>query len=802
VAAENALTGVARATWDLPTSALGGIATLQGFADGFSADKDETINFKIACSDGAAWTANIYRLGYYGGNGARDYGPLNPSAGQITTSQSQPTSLDVDPDTTLKSADCSNWSTTLSWTPPSWVPSGIYILKLNRTGGGTSHVMFIIRDDARTADFMFMPADSTWNAYNAFRDMGTSNWLAGNSLYFGTALDQYNSDCARYVSYNRPFVNRQAATSGVSYGAVEYSTFFTGEYGMLRFMERNGIDTKYYGCIDAAGDSSGTLLKGNGGSIGGVKAGIFTGHNEYWSDGMRAGWEAFKAAGGSVFSCAGNEVFWRLVGTANDSSGRPRTWECQKSTINGRGSTRPQWTGTWRDPDGAGKGGNNPENLFTGTIFVVNGPDLRSIVVPQAGGYSAQPLWRHSSVASLGAGQSYTSPSQVLGFEWDVYGPAGVNTTGANFLADPHTQARYCSTATYAVSGLVLTDAGDVYGSGNCTHRLVVQPSGPNGGITFGTGTVNWALGVDNTNTYQLMNDNTAVQLQQATINMFCDMGATAATLMAGLTAPTPVDWFPSGATQLVATATLTANASAPTVQGAAALSASTSLSVAGLRTTAGAVAMSATASLVTTATQTEIAATSLVATATLVSAGVRSTAGAVSLSAVPTLTTTVSLRITMGSVGLSVLSSLSASSGGGSNGTASLVTSQQLVSNGVTSKLGALNLVVTHELLSDGILTTFGIVQLDSSVNLSVLAEATKLGAIVLLSTSTLNAGIIRQVSGALSLIASAMLIYVEIFPEVDFAASRGPWTFDGLSPDKSWTTGGIHAESTGAWY
>jgi N,N-dimethylformamidase beta subunit-like protein len=557
VAAENALPGTVRAVWDLSSPNLGGISTLQGFCDGFSIDKTGTANFKIAQSDTAGWGAEVFRLGYYAGDGARSYGTITPSGAQVTASQAQPAPADADPDTTLLSADCAAWSTTLTWTPPAWAPSGIYVLRLNRTGGGASHITFVVRDDARTADLMLMPADSTWNAYNAWGGMGSGQY-AGNSLYYGTAVDQYQADCAHYVSYNRPVVNRGAADAGRSYGAVEWSTFFTGEYPMLRFLERNGFDVKYYGCIDAAGDSAGTHLTGNGSTRGGVKAAMFVGHNEYWSSVMRAGWEQAKNRGVSVFSCAGNEVFWRTYGSSPDTDGRPRVQECQKSTINGRGGSRPQWTGSWRDPDGAGKGGNSPENTFTGTIFVVNGPDLRSFVVPFAGGYSAQPLWRDTTVAALSTGQSFTSPSQILGFEWDTYGAGGVDTTGNNFLAAAHPRARFCSTVDYFVGGVVLTDAGDEYGSGTATHRLVVHPGGA-GAITFGTGTVNWALGCDNANTYQQGADNTSLVIQQATANVLTDMGAPPKSLMAGLVQPTPVDWYPD-----IPTAAVTASTSIP----------------------------------------------------------------------------------------------------------------------------------------------------------------------------------------------------------------------------------------------
>jgi N,N-dimethylformamidase beta subunit-like protein/uncharacterized protein DUF4082 len=557
VAAENQLAGTPRATWDLASPNLGGVATLQGFCDGFSVNKSSTVSFKIAQSDAAGWNAEVYRLGYYGSNGARSYGVLTPTGTQLTASQAQPAPADADPDTTLLSADCSAWSTTLTWTPPTWAPSGMYVLRLNRTGGGASHVMFVLRDDARRADVVVMPADSTWNAYNAWGGMGGSQY-SGNSLYYGTAVDQYNADCAHYVSYDRPVINRGAADAGRSYGAVKWSNFFAAEYPMVRFLERNGIDAKYYACLDAAGDSGGIQLIGNGSTRGGGKTAMMLGHNEYWSAEMRSGWEAASAAGVNIFTCASNEVFWRCVGTVNDSSGRPHIWECQKSTINGRGSTRPSWTGTWRDPDGAGKGGNNPENKLTGTIFAVNGPDLRSLVVPATGGYSAQPLWRHTSVASLTSGQSFTSGGQILGFEWDTYGPAGVSSAGGQFMAAPDPRARYCSDATYAVSSLLLDDAGDVYTSGNATHRLVVKPGGGNG-MVFGTGTMNWAFGCDDGNVYQVGTDNTSSVIQQATVNMLVDMGAAPATLMAGLTSPTAIDWFvDAGMTTIVTTAGVT----------------------------------------------------------------------------------------------------------------------------------------------------------------------------------------------------------------------------------------------------
>ncbi|MFF0378757.1 fibronectin type III domain-containing protein [Actinoplanes missouriensis] len=542
VAAENLLTGTPRATWDLVSPNLGGHPDLQGFCDGLSIDKTETAQFKIG-SVSADWSGEIFRLGWYGGDGARSYGTITPTSGQLAASKTQPAPANADPSTTLISADCSGWATTLTWTPPAWAPSGIYILRLARTGGGASHVMCIVRDDARQADLMLMPSDSTWLAYNAWGGLGSGQY-GGNSLYTGTLVDQYNSDCARFVSWNRPMVNRGAADAGRSYGQVKWSNLFTAEYPMIRFLERNGHDLKYYGCIDASADPTGLHLRGNGSTHGGVSVAVAVGHNEYWSDKMRSGWEAARDAGVSLFFSSGNDVFWRTVGSVPDSQGRPRVQECQKSTIQGRGSTRPEWTGAWRDPDGTGKGGNAPENTLLGSIFCVNGPNFKSLVAPVAGGYTAQPFWRHTSVAELSSG-SWSSPAEVLGFEWNCWGPLGVSTTAANYMAPAHPRARYLSDVTYSVAfGQLLVDAGDVYDqAGTATHRLSVYPGG-SGALVFSAGTVNYALALDSANTWQVGSDNTSLVLQQATINMLVDMGAPPSTLMSGLVQPTPVDWY------------------------------------------------------------------------------------------------------------------------------------------------------------------------------------------------------------------------------------------------------------------
>ena len=93
----------------------------------------------------------------------------------------------------------------------------------------------------------------------------------------------------------------------------------------------------------------------------------------------------------------------------------------------------------------------------------------------------------------------------------------------------------------------------------NMRSRHSAMPPAP-----FSTGTINWALGVDNANTYQLGNDNVSLPLQQATVNMLRDMLAAPATPMSGIVVSDPEVWFvPDGLSVQAATQAQTAVAAA-----------------------------------------------------------------------------------------------------------------------------------------------------------------------------------------------------------------------------------------------
>src|SRR5262245_31488652 len=108
VACENAQTGNPASEWDIVGA---GSSSIQGFATDISVNRGETVRFKVDTA-ATSYRIDIYRLGYYGGAGARKVGTVNPS---VPLPQAQPACL-ADNSTGL--LDCGNWTESASWAVP------------------------------------------------------------------------------------------------------------------------------------------------------------------------------------------------------------------------------------------------------------------------------------------------------------------------------------------------------------------------------------------------------------------------------------------------------------------------------------------------------------------------------------------------------------------------------------------------------------------------------------------------------------------------------------------------------------
>jgi len=480
IVAENCLAGSPASEWDI--SGVGD-PSIQGFATDISVNRGGTVSFKVSSAT-ANYRFDIYRMGYYGGLGARKITTFTPAS-----PQSQPSCLN---DAATGLIDCGNWSVSGSWTVPATAVSGIYFAKVIRSDtGGASHIFFVVRDDAGTSDLLFQTSDTTWQAYNNY---------GGNSLYAGQPAGR-----AYKVSYNRPFYTR-----GVDNGQ---DWVFNAEYPMVRWLEANGYNVSYFSGVDT--DRFGGLITRH-------KTFVSVGHDEYWSGNQRANVEAARNAGVNLAFFSGNEVFWKTRWENSiDSSGTPyRTLVSYKEThANAKIDPSATWTGTWRDPRFSPPAdGGRPENALTGTIFQVNG-GTTSIVVPEADGKMR--FWRNTSIANLTVGAAATLPNGTLGYEWDTDEDNGFRPAGLIRLS-----------STTATGVEVLLDYGSSYGSGTANHALTLYRHA-SGARVFGAGTIQWSWGLDAT--HDRAGTPVDARMQQATVNLFADMGVQPATLQAGL---------------------------------------------------------------------------------------------------------------------------------------------------------------------------------------------------------------------------------------------------------------------------
>jgi WD40 repeat protein/methionine-rich copper-binding protein CopC len=487
IVSENCKPGNPASEWDINGV---GDTSIQGFATDISVNQGDTVQFKIDTT-APSYRIDIYRLGYYGGQGARKVATIPATA---TTATNQPNCLSQ---SSTGLIDCGNWSQSAAWVVPATATSGVYIARPTRTDtGGASHIPFIVRSDASTADIVFQTSDTTWQAYNNY---------GGNSLYVGSPAGR-----AYKVSYNRPFSTR-AVDGGQDW-------LFNTEYPMIRWLESNGYDLSYITGVDS--DRRGEVINQH-------KTFLSVGHDEYWSGTQRANVEAARNAGVNLAFFSGNEVFWKTRWESSiDGSGTAhRTLVSYKETTAGaKIDPDPAWTGTWRDPRfSPPSDGGRPENGLTGTIFMVNDGATTSIRVPEPDGKMR--FWRNTSVAGLAGGATATLPDGTLGYEWDSDLDNGSRPAGLVRLS-----------STTVTGAPVLQDYGNTYASGTATHNLTLYRQ-PGGGLVFGAGTVQWAWGLDAT--HDRAGTPVSADMQQATVNLLADMSAQPATLATGLTAAT-----------------------------------------------------------------------------------------------------------------------------------------------------------------------------------------------------------------------------------------------------------------------
>jgi VCBS repeat-containing protein len=550
VVAENAiLDGVApKSYWDVPHS-----THIEGFATDFSVNAGSRIDFKINVNaatfggDGSDYKIEIFRLGYYGGFGAREVAEWVNTDATV-----QPNPLI---DRTRGLVDAGNWSVTDSWQVPEGAVSGVYLARLQRLDangnpieGAVNQIPFVVRNDGVAADIVLQTSDTTWQAYNAW---GGNNGQLGANFYgdAGNVADArfdladpgpFGQDRAYAVSYNRPFITRglEGQPDGPSAGPQDY--LFGADYAAIYWLEKNGYDVTYISGIDT--DRMGTRWFEDANGVRIRDAFISVGHDEYWSGQQRGAVEAARSDGVHLLFWSGNEVYWKTRWDTSIVDGvEYRTLVCYKETwANGDPNAGPAdyanldpsdvWTGTWRDSRfssnplaGANDGlvtdplsgllpyCNCAENHLTGQSFGPDGTGEFGAALDVPAPFAVLRVWRDTSVAN--GGQLDIAPG-ILGYEWNTSPEDQFRPDGLIKLSD--------TTAPW--SG-ILVDQGNRTEPGEATHNLSLYRD-ESGALVFGAGTVFWSWGLSDLHDSTPYGANIANRdLQQFTVNMFADMG-------------------------------------------------------------------------------------------------------------------------------------------------------------------------------------------------------------------------------------------------------------------------------------
>ncbi|MCW1971062.1 MAG: hypothetical protein KIH69_023380, partial [Anaerolineae bacterium] len=283
---------------------------IQGYASAVSVNKGQPIQFHVSVNPAQTYNIEIYRLGYYQGKGGR----LMQTVSNLNGTK-QP-DCPQDPTTGMVACD---WAVghTLN-VPNTWV-SGVYVAMLVNNQGYRSQIVFIVRDDARLAHFVYQHPTTRNAAYNDYPE-GTNR---SKSLYgFNSegseipALVGTGSKRAVKISLDRPAV-------------AELSSYRLGyEYYLLQWLERDGYDVQYVSGID---------VHRNPGLLLGRRGAISAGHDEYWSKEMRDGWEAAREAGINLAFTGADAAYWQIRLEPNAAGAQDRVVVCYKDIGNFEG---------------------------------------------------------------------------------------------------------------------------------------------------------------------------------------------------------------------------------------------------------------------------------------------------------------------------------------------------------------------------------------------------------------------------------------------------------------------------------
>jgi N,N-dimethylformamidase beta subunit-like, C-terminal len=385
--------------------------------------------------DQTKYTIDIYRLGWYGGQGAR----LVLSAKQTGQAQGYYDQLrgrlfgcrTCRVDTALGLVEV-NWKASYRLTiPDDWI-TGVYMAKFTDAQGMQTYATFDVTGSDYST-YVLVTADTTVAAYNEWGGYSLYLWRFGSGGH------------ARKVSLDRP-VSGWGDEQGLMY-----------EINGIRWAERQGYDISYLSSTDLH-EAPDQLLR--------HKAYLTFGHDEYWSREMREGVQRARDAGVGLGFFGANIGYWQIRFEPDSRGARDRTIICYKEANMDPlfGSDNSRVTTKWREAPV-----NEPENALVGVMYESYAVQPNGFPWVMNAGVNSDLL----AGTNLAPGARYGC--DIVGYEWD--------RTFAN---------RRTPTDLKVIGSSPAVDHTGIPGLAQTVYYVA-----PSGALVFAAGTVDWTFALD-----------------------------------------------------------------------------------------------------------------------------------------------------------------------------------------------------------------------------------------------------------------------------------------------------------------
>jgi hypothetical protein len=434
IADENAQPGTD--AWQIAYSNLASVE-IQAYANATAAQGGDSLTIFVSTETMRdTYSADVYRLGWYGGKGGRllksltgigqAQGYYNAQTHQIVAC---PTCV-MDPATKMIEA---NWRPSFQLAIPTDWLSGAYMIKLTEQNSGKeTMVPFVVRSTRPTTYLATIP-DLTTAAYN--------DW-GGYSLYHGP--DNRLATRAYKVSLNRP-------------STIFRTSWLPTIITAIRWLERQGYDVSYISNLDLHEHPDQLLAH---------HAYLSLGHDEYWSKAMRDGVERARDVGVGLAFFGANAGYWQVRLDPDHTGKADRIITCYKSALLDPllGKDNSHVTVEWRQPPV-----NRPENALVGIMY--GGYDIP----PDGYPWYVSPTAKSPLLANTGLKPGQHYGCNLVGYEWDGVHDNGMTPKGLTILAT------------------TFTTSHEGYASESNTTYYIAR----SGAFVFATGSIYWANALD-----------------------------------------------------------------------------------------------------------------------------------------------------------------------------------------------------------------------------------------------------------------------------------------------------------------